>query len=152
MAIQKCHLEEKNDIRCLQRTVHCDTIWNETYTLWFVDPQFKTAADHVYAEAYQTVQHACRNIIHLTFKGAPCILNTGLVYIVTDQPRIPQPSSLLCLPVVEKMPPTMPQSRTRNCHSGMCCSVTFTIRELMSYFIKIPDTPWLPAAWFITRS
>lgn len=50
------------------------------------------------------------------------------------------------------MPPTMPQRRTRNCHRGMCCSVTLTMSELMSYFMKIPDTPWLPAAWLITRS
>lgn len=50
------------------------------------------------------------------------------------------------------MPPMMPQSLTRNCHRGMCCSVTLTISELISYFIKIPETPWLPAAWFITRS
>ena len=56
------------------------------------------------------------------------------------------------LPVVEKIPPTMPQSLTRNCQKGMCCSVTLTIRELISYFIKIPETPWLPAAWFIARS
>lgn len=32
-----------------------------TYTLGLIDPQFKTTADHVYAEANQTVQHACRN-------------------------------------------------------------------------------------------
>lgn len=50
------------------------------------------------------------------------------------------------------MPPTIPHSRTRNCHSGMCCSVTVTVRELVSYFTKMPETPWLPAAWFITRS
>lgn len=56
------------------------------------------------------------------------------------------------MPVVEKIPPTMPHSRTRNCHSGMCCSLTVTIRELVSYFTKMPETPWLPAAWFITRS
>lgn len=56
------------------------------------------------------------------------------------------------LPVVEKMPPMIPQSLTRNCHRGMCCSVTLTISELISYFIKIPETPWLPAAWFIARS
>lgn len=55
-------------------------------------------------------------------------------------------------PVVEKIPPTMPHSRTRNCHSGMCCSLTVTISELVSYLTKIPETPWLPAAWFITRS
>lgn len=55
-------------------------------------------------------------------------------------------------PVVEKMPPMMPQSLTRNCQRGMCCSVTLTISELISYFMKIPETPWLPAAWFITRS
>lgn len=56
------------------------------------------------------------------------------------------------IPVVEKMPPTMPHSRTRNCQKGMCCSVTVTISELRSYFMKIPETPWLPAAWLITRS
>lgn len=55
-------------------------------------------------------------------------------------------------PVVEKMPPIIPQSRMRNFQRGMCCSVTLTMRELMSYFIKIPETPWLPVAWFITRS
>ena len=53
---------------------------------------------------------------------------------------------------MENMPPMMPHSRTRNCHSGMCCSLTVTIRELVSYFTKMPETPWLPAAWFITRS
>lgn len=56
------------------------------------------------------------------------------------------------LPVVEKTPPTMPHSRTRNCPRGMCCSLTVTIRELVSYLTKTPDTPWLPAAWFISRS
>lgn len=55
-------------------------------------------------------------------------------------------------PVVEKIPPTMPHSLTRNCHSGMCCSLTVTISELVSYLTKIPETPWLPAAWLITRS
>ena len=55
-------------------------------------------------------------------------------------------------PVVENIPPMMPQSRTRNCPSGMCCSLTVTIRELVSYFRKMPETPWLPAAWFISRS
>lgn len=44
-------------------------------------------------------------------------------------------------PVVEKMPPTIPHSRTRNCQSGMCCSVTVTVRELVSYFTKMPETP-----------
>lgn len=71
-----------------------------------------------------------------------------------EQPDLKLQSALrnVGLPVVVKMPPTMPQSRTRNCHRGMCCSVTLTMSELMSYFIKMPDTPWLPAAWFITRS
>lgn len=46
----------------------------------------------------------------------------------------------------------MPQSRTKNCQKGMCSSVTVTISELMSYFMNIPDTPWLPAAWLITLS
>lgn len=56
------------------------------------------------------------------------------------------------LPVVVNMPPMMPHSLTRNCQKGMCCSVTLTISELISYFMKIPETPWLPAAWFIPRS
>lgn len=46
----------------------------------------------------------------------------------------------------------MPQSLTKNCQKGMCSSVTVTISELMSYFMNIPDTPWLPAAWLITLS
>lgn len=31
---------------------------NNTHTLWLINPQFKTTADCVYAEANQTVQHA----------------------------------------------------------------------------------------------
>lgn len=65
-------------------------------------------------------------------------------------PTSSQPS--LRPPVVEKIPPTMPHSRTRNCHRGMCCSLTVTISELVSYLTKMPETPWLPAAWLITRS
>lgn len=34
----------------------------------------------------------------------------------------------------------------------MCSSVTVTMRELRSYFINIPETPWLPAAWLMIRS
>lgn len=56
------------------------------------------------------------------------------------------------IPVVEKIPPTIPQSLTKNCQNGMCSSVTVTIRELRSYFINIPETPWLPAAWLMMRS
>lgn len=56
------------------------------------------------------------------------------------------------LPEVEKIPPMMPHNLTRNTERGICSSLTLTINGLSLYLIKIPDTPWLPFSWLITRS
>ncbi len=56
--------QENNGISAqLQNNSKSDTqkTTTSTYTLWLINPQFKTTADCVYAEANQTVQHACRN-------------------------------------------------------------------------------------------
>lgn len=56
------------------------------------------------------------------------------------------------LPEVEKIPPMMPHSLTRNKEKGICSSVTLTINGLSLYLIKIPDTPCLPFSLLTTRS
>lgn len=107
-----------------------------------VDAKLEAAAGHVKEESHQTVEHSCSREESRRVS----------VRTTWPDPVQTQPAQSLGSPVVEKIPPTMPHSRTRNCHSGMCCSLTVTISELVSYLTKIPETPWLPAAWLITRS
>lgn len=66
MAIKNTHLKtrDNNGISAqLQNNSKSDTpkTTTTTYTLRLINPQFKPTADHVYAEANQIVQHACRN-------------------------------------------------------------------------------------------
>lgn len=109
-----------------------------------IGAELEAAADHIKEESHQTVEHSCSRQEEESSASEDHVTRPHLTQTCTE----PSPYS----PVVEKIPPTMPHSRTRNCHSGMCCSLTVTISELVSYLTKIPETPWLPAAWFITRS
>lgn len=115
-----------------------------------VDPESEATADDVEAEADEAVNHAWFK------KKKKKISSYGKAWMLTDYLMNVNPDvgtlNRWNLPVVENIPPIIPHSRTRNCHSGMCCSLTVTIRELVSYLRKMPETPWLPAAWFITRS
>ena len=59
--------------------------------------------------------------------------------------------TMLCLPEVANIPPTMPHKRTRSCQNGWWFSRMWTRSDDRSYLTKIPGTPWLPSEWLIVR-
>lgn len=102
-----------------------------------VDSNFEATAEDIEAEAHEAVKHAFNNNKNVSIM----MQNNVCFFYLVKKRELDVTMYRANSPVVENMPPMMPHSRTRNCQSGMCCSLTVTIRELVSYFTKMPETP-----------
>lgn len=68
--------------------------------------------------------------------------------VITSNKR---PMRECIIPEVANMPPTIPQRRTKKPQKDLRWLSTRTINDDMSYLKNIPEIPWLPASWFISR-
>ena len=93
------------------------------------------------------------NRFYVFLSSEDCYVNSDLWSMLTEKYVAQKKTNTKVLnkslPVTTKTPPIIPQSRTKNCQKGWCCSLTRIFNEFKSYLKNMPETPWLPLAWFI---